>query len=170
MLDDGRHVVDGGAGRRDGEARRQDGLAVGADRHADRVLDDGGDVALAAPRGTSWAPSAVREMLYRTTYRGVITWNKGGTKKASRLRPESEWLTLDAPTLRIVPEEMWVAAHARLDQTRANTFQISQDVLDRAVLDSITELLEERLFVAAVDRALEKARANQADAPPPSRP
>jgi site-specific DNA recombinase len=188
-----------------------------------------------APRGTSWAPSAVREMLYRTLYRGVITWNKsqkisrGGTK-ASRIRPESEWLTIDAPELRIVPEDLWVAAHARMDQTRetyartgfgrmmgkpsrldlespyllsgmgecgvcggsliamtrnhgkrrgkrygcawshergstvcTNNLQIPQDVLDRAVLDSLTEILEEHAMVAAIDRALEKVRERQAE-------
>lgn len=68
-----------------------------------------------APRGTSWSPSAVRDMLYRPLYRGQIVWNKsqeisrGGTK-APRIRPENEWLTLDAPALRIVPEELRLAA------------------------------------------------------------
>lgn len=76
------------------------------------------------PRGHGgWAPSAVREMVYRSLYRGQIVWNKtqkiprSGTK-AQRTRPESEWLTLDAPDLRIVPEDLWLAAHQRLDQTR----------------------------------------------------
>lgn len=32
--------------------------------------------------------------------------------------PETEWLTVDAPELRIVPEELWAAAHARMARTR----------------------------------------------------
>src|SRR3989454_5988297 len=51
-----------------------------------------------SPRGRGWAPSAVREMLYRPLYRGEVVWNrsqkivKGGTKKQRR-RDQSEWLT-----------------------------------------------------------------------------
>jgi hypothetical protein len=33
-------------------------------------------------------------------------------------RPESEWLVVDAPALRIVSEELWRAAHDRLERTR----------------------------------------------------
>ena len=73
--------------------------------------------------GRGWAPTAVREMLYRPLYRGQIVWNKrqkidrGGTKKQRR-RPPEEWIQLDAPELRIVPEDMWEAAHTRLEQAR----------------------------------------------------
>jgi len=34
-------------------------------------------------------------------------------------RPEAEWLHLDAPELRIVPEDLWRAAQTRLDRARA---------------------------------------------------
>jgi transposase len=73
--------------------------------------------------GRGWAPTAVREMLYRPLYRGQIVWNKsqkidrGGTRKQRR-RPPEEWIQLDAPELRIVTEELWEAAHTRLDQAR----------------------------------------------------
>ena len=66
-----------------------------------------------------WAPSCIREMLYRPLYRGEIVWNKtkkehrGGTKH-QRTRPESEWIVLPAPELRIVPQELWEKVHARL--------------------------------------------------------
>jgi site-specific DNA recombinase len=77
------------------------------------------------PRGDArgWAPTAVREMLYRPLYRGQIVWNKsqkidrGGTKK-QRWRPPEEWIQLDAPELRIVPADLWDSAHARLAQAR----------------------------------------------------
>ena len=70
-----------------------------------------------------WAPSAVREMLYRPLYQGQLVWGKhqkvmrGGTKKLRR-RPESEWLRLETPELQIVSSETWAAAHARLERAR----------------------------------------------------
>jgi hypothetical protein len=69
-----------------------------------------------------WAPTAIREILHRELYRGVIVWNRsqkivrGGTKK-QRKRPTDEWLRLEAPELRIVSDELWAAVESRL--TRA---------------------------------------------------
>ena len=56
-----------------------------------------------SPRNDSkgWAPTAIREMLYRPLYRGELVWNRsqrvsrGGTKK-QRQRPQAEWLRLEA--------------------------------------------------------------------------
>src|SRR2546426_7588121 len=79
-----------------------------------------------SPRGRGWAPSAVREMLYRPLYRGEVVWNrsqkivKGGTKKQRR-RDQSEWLTFAAPGLRIVADELWQRVKARLAE-RATAF------------------------------------------------
>jgi DNA invertase Pin-like site-specific DNA recombinase len=74
------------------------------------------------PRG--WAPSSIRAMLFRELYRGVIVWNRteriirrGGHHK--RARTAADWLRLDAPALRIVPESLWAAVQARLADTRA---------------------------------------------------
>ncbi|MFQ5946774.1 MAG: recombinase family protein [Anaerolineae bacterium] len=83
---------------------------------------------IAPPRshGRGWAPTAVREMLRRELHRGVIVWNRSqkiqraGTKK-QRKRPQSEWLCLDAPDLRIIPEDLWGAVQARLERA-GNTF------------------------------------------------
>ncbi len=85
--------------------------------------------AIAPPRrhGRGWAPTAIREMLHRDLYHGVILWNRSqkivrrGTK-ARRQRPASEWLRLPAPDLQIVSDELWAAAHRRLAGTR-NTFR-----------------------------------------------
>jgi hypothetical protein len=74
--------------------------------------------------GRGWAPTAIREMLHREAYRGRLIWNRtrwvdrGGTKVKVD-RPAAEWLTVDAPHLRIISETLWQAAHARLDRTRA---------------------------------------------------
>ena len=70
-----------------------------------------------------WSPSSVREALYRELYQGRIVWNRTRKRdqwgqKHQRRRPESEWITVDAPELRIVPEELWAAAHARLADAR----------------------------------------------------
>lgn len=66
-----------------------------------------------------WAATGVREVLRRELYRGQIVYgktrwqDKGGTKVKADV-PEAEWLVLSAPELRIVPEELWQAAHDRL--------------------------------------------------------
>src|SRR5439155_19717071 len=73
---------------------------------------------------TGWAPTAIREILRRPLYRGEIVWGKGqkttrGGAKALRRRPESEWLRVDAPDLRIVPVDFARAAEERMASTRA---------------------------------------------------
>ncbi len=76
-------------------------------------------------RPAGWAPTSINEILHRTIYHGEITWNK--TRKRDRwgqhrqhARPESEWLRISAPELRIVLEPVWNTAHARLARIRAN--------------------------------------------------
>ncbi len=75
------------------------------------------------PRGRSWAPTAIREMLHRELYCGRVVWNKtkwvdrNGTKVKVD-RPESEWIITDAPALRIISDELWTTARERLDQAR----------------------------------------------------
>ncbi len=75
-------------------------------------------------RPSGWAPSSVREVLYRELYRGVIVWNK--TKKRDAWgqhratdRPETEWMRMEASHLRLVSDEAWEAAHRRLAESRA---------------------------------------------------
>src|SRR5262249_8503238 len=74
------------------------------------------------------------EVLYRELYRGRVVWNqtrkrdKWGHKHQHARGPE-EWITREAKELRIVSDEAWQAAHARLQaartiylgQPRANT-------------------------------------------------
>ena len=58
-----------------------------------------------SPRG--WAPTAVREILYRPLYKGEIVYGqlqkivRGGTKQR-RQRHEKDWIRIDAPELRII--------------------------------------------------------------------
>ena len=74
-------------------------------------------------RPSGWSPSSVHEVLYRPLYRGQVVWNR--SRKRDRwgqhrqtARPETAWLTRDAPALRIVPEALWRAAHQRLTVSR----------------------------------------------------
>ena len=72
---------------------------------------------------TGWSPSSVREVLFRDLYRGVLVWNKTQKRDQSgqrdqRPRPETEWLRLDRPDLRIVSDRDWEAAHQRLRSPR----------------------------------------------------
>ena len=86
--------------------------------------EDGVPTARATNRqGKGWGPSSIREVLFRELYRGVIVWNK--TKKRDTwgqkdptARPESDWIRVDAPALRIVSDKLWKEAHDRLDHTR----------------------------------------------------
>ena len=95
---------------------------------------------IAPPRGTTgWAPSALREILRRPLYRGEIVWNKskkthrGGTKKQVP-RPVDEWERIEAPELRIVPEELWTAVQTQMGQ-RASTFAPRPGDANRGRLD-----------------------------------
>ena len=67
----------------------------------------------------------VRTVLFRTLYRGIVTWNRTKKRNAfgqvqQRPRDPREWLQVDVPEWRIVSEDLWQAAHARLDRARQN--------------------------------------------------
>jgi site-specific DNA recombinase len=74
--------------------------------------------------GRGWAATGVREMVFRDLYRGQQVYGKtrwerrAGTKRKIQV-PEAEWSIVETPTLRIVDEALWRAAHGRLDRTRA---------------------------------------------------
>jgi hypothetical protein len=74
-------------------------------------------------RSQTWSPSSVRAVLFRPLYRGEIVWarttkrDKWG-KKHQKTRQESEWIRRSAPALRIVTDDEWNAAHARIDTAR----------------------------------------------------
>jgi site-specific DNA recombinase len=75
------------------------------------------------PRASAgWCPTAIREILIRPLYHGVIVWGElqkyesKGTKKRRR-RLAQDLITVDAPELRIVPEALWTAVQ---DQFKVN--------------------------------------------------
>jgi site-specific DNA recombinase len=65
-----------------------------------------------------WCPTALRDILQRDLYRGIVLWNRTqtiqlcGTRK-QRKRPESEWLRLDAPELRVISQVLWEQVEER---------------------------------------------------------
>jgi DNA invertase Pin-like site-specific DNA recombinase len=79
-----------------------------------------------APRGGtgSWAGTAVREIIRRPLYAGVLTWNRTqkvtrkGTK-AQRKRAASEWMERPAPELAIVDAKLWQRVQARREAAGA---------------------------------------------------
>ncbi len=79
----------------------------------------------------SWIGTAVRDMLLRSLYAGVLVWNKSqkvrrkGTK-GQRKRDASEWLTRTMPELVIVDADLWQRVQARREE-RGATFLRQMD-------------------------------------------
>lgn len=70
-------------------------------------------------RPAGWGPSSIRPALFRTLYKGVITWGKTRGRNESGERRQlkqnaDQWLTVPAPHLRIVSDDLWEAAHRRI--------------------------------------------------------
>ncbi len=94
----------------------------GYPRYADQLREFFGGQSPAPPRKRtgSWAPTQVREMLYRRLYRGEIVWgqytnvDRNGRAGLRVKRDSSEHLVVPAPDLRIVPEPLWQAVQRRL--------------------------------------------------------
>lgn len=71
-----------------------------------------------------WGPSTIHAVLHRELYRGVVLWGQTRKRDASghtavTNRPETEWVRVIRPELRIVPEATWSAVHDRLSQIGA---------------------------------------------------
>jgi site-specific DNA recombinase len=68
----------------------------------------------------SWCTSSVRTILKNERYIGKMIWNKkrkvrvpGTGRRVYRPRPRSEWVTVEAPHLRIISEELWAGVERR---------------------------------------------------------
>ena len=66
-----------------------------------------------APRGRGWSNSTIKTILHDEIYIGIVKWNTTmnerdpeSGKKRQRKRPESEWVVIEQPDLRIVPQEL----------------------------------------------------------------
>ena len=73
----------------------------------------------------TWCVSSVRVILRNQRYVGQLLWNttqkvrvpKTG-RRVKRPRPESEWVRVDAPHLRIISDELWSAVQGRFATIR----------------------------------------------------
>lgn len=97
------------------------------------------------PAGGPWSPSTINGNWQRGTgilnnelYIGRIVWNRmryvrdpDTGKRVSRANPESEWITSEAPHLRIVPDDLWEAVKRRQKQIRASAQSRSQRQTNR---------------------------------------
>lgn len=78
----------------------------------------------AGKRGTgSWSPGAIRAMLYRDRYRGILVYGKikKGYRSGTKVRDtqnEHEWIRVDAPHLRIISEALWDSTMKRRGSKR----------------------------------------------------
>jgi site-specific DNA recombinase len=75
-------------------------------------------------RPAAWCPSSVHEALHRELYRGVIVWNQTRKRdpwgrQRQTARPAEDAIRIEAPDLRIIPEDVWTAVHERLTRRRA---------------------------------------------------
>ncbi|KZE34150.1 recombinase family protein, partial [Chelatococcus daeguensis] len=82
---------------------------------------------VAPPRGAKWNASTINGnlarghgMILNPLFAGRIVWNRtvmvrdpDTGRRVPRPRPESEWQSVDAPHLRIVPQDLWEAAQDR---------------------------------------------------------
>ncbi len=87
-----------------------------------KTLNAGGAIcprprpAFGKPNG--WVSSSVRQILLRRLYRGERVWGRTkkrtpwGVKKSQR-RAEKDWIVVEVPNLRIVPEDLWQEAQDR---------------------------------------------------------
>ena len=81
------------------------------------------------PNGALWAATTIRGhpkrgtgLLNNELYAGRIVWNKQRYvknpqtgKRLARVNPQSEWITVEAPELRIIDDALWQAVKARQD-------------------------------------------------------
>src|SRR5437660_11098269 len=73
----------------------------------------------------SWCISSVRHVLLNRKYTGSAVWNTrrkirvpGTGKRVFRPRPESEWVTIDTPQLRIIGDDLSAAVQRRFATVR----------------------------------------------------
>jgi hypothetical protein len=90
---------------------------------------------VAGPFGGAWSPSTIygngkrgTGILNNELYIGRLVWNRlryvknpDTGKRVSRLNPEAEWMRKEVPELRIVADDLWIAAKSRQQQTRHTT-------------------------------------------------
>ena len=84
------------------------------------ILNEDG---IPGPKGSGrWSATGIRDMLRNDRYRGMLvfgrtTWEVRKGRRRKVHAPEAEWIRLEVPHLRIVPEALWRTTHQRLNKT-----------------------------------------------------
>jgi site-specific DNA recombinase len=78
----------------------------------------------------AWAPATIRAILMRELYRGVMVYNRSRKRDDwgqvnQKQRPESEWIRVNVPQLRIVSEELWARVASRRADTEGKTVRFA---------------------------------------------
>lgn len=105
---------------RDGASTR----AIANELNAKRVPSPGASWNRTQRRGDGrWMQSAIYNMLRNRIYVGEVVWNRRQSRKKVRSgkrgfapRPKDEWIVSKDESLRIVSDDLWNAAHARIAQ------------------------------------------------------
>ena len=85
-----------------------------------------------------WYPSAIREICQNEIYHGVRIWNRtqmvfnsADGKRTKRDRPQSEWVQVEVPHLRIISEELWEKVNEVNQRMRDKTYGRRQGGMTR---------------------------------------
>lgn len=72
------------------------------------------------PRGQGWSYTTIRKIVRDELYIGIVKWNRSTNERdpesgkvRQRTRPENEWIIMEQPALRIVPQALWELVQER---------------------------------------------------------
>jgi hypothetical protein len=94
-----------------------------------------------------WAPTSVRGILHSEHYRGILLWNRSRKRdewgqQCQKDRPKSDWIRVEVPELRIIPEELWNRVASRRAETAGKTVRFASGRLSgRPRKDAVGNLL-----------------------------
>jgi DNA invertase Pin-like site-specific DNA recombinase len=117
---------------------RADGLSFG--RIAQILKEEG----VTPPRNPNtavmpaWYASTIKQITHNELYRGWRVWNRTQNvfnqaegKKSKRNRPESEWIRVEVPELRIISDELWEKVQAVNRRGRDKYYATRQGGMNR---------------------------------------
>ena len=97
-------------------------------------------------RQAGWSASTVREILRSGIYRGEIVWGRTAkrdawgqrqTRATARRRPPDDWIRVERPDLRIVPEPLWLDVQAHLRESNRSYLRSTDGRLQGRPLNGV---------------------------------
>jgi site-specific DNA recombinase len=116
---------------------------------AKRLNDEG----IRGPNDAPWIDTTIRGHIKRGTglvnnelYIGRLVWNRQRMvkdpttgRRLARLNPESEWVIVEVPHLRIVDDELWRAAKGRQSEIAVKYANVTEAIRESRVSNSLNE-------------------------------